>query len=119
MFLTKGIIEGNFLLSIERKFAGRQHNFSFVADFKDDHTFSFPSKSQTETISLSYEVDNIKLVKFYSNSTSSSTFYLLEMVFEPIYKEELNKKDFFPMFASGHYYPPMSHKTWYTLDYGI
>lgn len=106
------------MLSVESKF-GQQYDFGYYATFTPDRTYPHSNlKSYTQTISLPYTVDEIKLIKFYSNSASTDTFRVLDVEFNPIYignNSKLYSIEFYTFSSFGNY-NPMTHNTWYTLD---
>ena len=114
----------NLSMSVESKDSQR-NNFSYIAEFdhKDNRSgLGIPleptEKSNSLIVSLPYEVEDIKSVRFCSHSTSHSTFFVNRVEFSPIYMKSWMRifyvKTFFSSFAS--IYPPMQHQTWYTLD---
>ena len=118
--------ETNLLLSVE-SINGQQNNFSYHATFKSDESnmmdLIFHVKENTQAISLPYEVNDIKLVRFYSNSTSTNKFFVISIDFYPIYMDnneaKLHEKQFYSVFSSEPHNDKMTHNTWYTLDKDI
>lgn len=119
LLLRKGEWNGfNFSLSIEPLYNDLRNNFTFVPKFKTDHSTFLEAKSHRETISLPYPVQRIKLVRFYSNSESSSTFDLFSVEFDPIYLkgwEKIHERKIYFTHES-KIDPPMKHNKWYTLN---
>ena len=110
----------NIFLSIESN-DGRINNVSYVADFTP-LSYSEQRLTHSELISLPYEPLDIKVVKFYSDLTSQSTFRLDSITFDPTYISSFWKRwnsmktflytiDLFP--------PKMNHQTWYTLAWTV
>lgn len=125
VYLSQGNMKGtNLLLSIESA-DGQKNDFSYHPTFKPNSEFSlFPIKMHSKAISLSYKVDEIKFVRFYSNSASTDTFFVFKVLFYPTYLGDQAKFDYFnkmfyPAISSRHYREEMSHNTWYILDNGI
>ena len=110
----------NLLLSVQSEH-GQINNFSYFPEFKvdDESAPGLNLTSHTQAISLPYGKKDIKLVKFYSNSTSTDTFFVFKIVFYPTFMGEMVKSyysTFYSFQSSEHYDKPMSHNTWYTLD---
>lgn len=122
--LNKRMIDHtNLLLSVQSEH-GQINNFSYFPEFKvdDESAPGLNLTSHTQAISLPYEKKDIKLVKFYSNSTSTDTFFVFKIVFYPTYMGEMAKfsyKTYYSIDSSEDYYMPMNHNTWYTLDVSI
>ena len=116
--------QAEFSLSVESVYR-ESSNVSFVTNFlrkadEDDDRLSLGPKevfSHTETISLPWRVSDLHLVKFYSKSTSTSTFKGAKITFDPIYiarvwERRLKTRSFCPFTVD-----TFEHNTWNTLEW--
>ena len=97
--------------------AGQKADFSYYATFKPDDIYpNLNIKSHTQAISLPFEKDDLKLVRFYSNSSSVDTFHVYIIRFLPIYLGSFDARLFSKTFYPAENYVPMTHNKWYTFD---
>lgn len=115
----------NIRLSVD-SITGQRYNFSYYGEFTtkvEDKVlgtgFKDP-KSHIRTIFLPIPMDEIKLLRIYSNSGSLSTFKLLMVRLVPIYYEnELERFLFSKVLLLDNPSIDMKHNTWYNLrQYG-